>query len=425
MLAIQKFLQAHPIDWEELLTAPPFNLQIRKNDKLVIFNYNLFNSDFDEPIVNEARGLILEEGSWKVVRMAFYKFFNLGEPHAAQIDWDSATATSKEDGSIVTLYYYNNKWNTATNGCINAEEATVQTLDTPYQNYQAMFDDAAQNSGLDISKLDPDFSYTFELVSPYNRIVVEYKETKLFHILTRNNKTLEECDVDIGIEKPKFYALNDREAYFSLVSSLGKNHEGVVIKDKYNNRVKLKTQEYIQLHYLAGELRLTVPNAIYIVYNHEQAEFLQYRPECKKQLESVEQQLLAVEKKLQNIRDLVEQKQWQDPKEVYDYATANDPKFVSFYTAAIKDCFDKEVMLMKNCNYKKIQEFKENYAKVKQLIEDHQWQTAEEAFEWALKNDSRLSPMYPEVFDHTFDDFIKKLKKAGTGKLIEKFNIHL
>ena len=102
MLNIQKFC-AENENWRELLKEAPYFLKIQESEEpgwenLVLFKYDQIHSDFSEPICRECRGLVLEKGTWKVVRAAFWKFFNLGESNADEIDWDSATATSKEDG---------------------------------------------------------------------------------------------------------------------------------------------------------------------------------------------------------------------------------------------------------------------------------------------------------------------------------------
>jgi len=42
--------------------------------------------------------------------------------------------------------------------------------------------------------LDKNYTYMFELTSPYNRIVVSYKDISIRHIGTRDISTLLECD---------------------------------------------------------------------------------------------------------------------------------------------------------------------------------------------------------------------------------------
>lgn len=103
-LEIVKFIKSHE-NWEELLAAPPYSLNIKREGKLVLFKYNQLESDFHEKIVCESRGIILEEGTWKVVRLAFYKFFNVGEECASPIDWESSIASEKIDGSLMSAFF--------------------------------------------------------------------------------------------------------------------------------------------------------------------------------------------------------------------------------------------------------------------------------------------------------------------------------
>lgn len=59
-----------------------------------------------EPIVQECRGLILDEAEgWRVVCMPYKKFFNFGEDCCADIDWSTAKVQEKLDGSLISLYW--------------------------------------------------------------------------------------------------------------------------------------------------------------------------------------------------------------------------------------------------------------------------------------------------------------------------------
>lgn len=98
MLKLQEFILNHPKDWEILLKHNPYNLTIKHDGKLIIFNYQLFNTDFHEPLVSECRGIILEEGTWRVVCRGFDKFWNYGEELAAKIDWNTTRVQTKVDG---------------------------------------------------------------------------------------------------------------------------------------------------------------------------------------------------------------------------------------------------------------------------------------------------------------------------------------
>ena len=74
-------------NWEELLSAEPYFIKIKRKDGFVIFNYNQLESDFSIDIVHEARGIIFKEGEWESpVCHAFDKFFNYGQLECAELD---------------------------------------------------------------------------------------------------------------------------------------------------------------------------------------------------------------------------------------------------------------------------------------------------------------------------------------------------
>ena len=107
----------------------------------------------------------------------------------------------------------------------------------------------------DIDNIDKEYTYIFELVSPENKIVINYDKTHLYHIGTRNNITGQEIDTDIGIEKPKEYSLTTFDECLKAVEELNKDkteHEGFVVVDKDYNRIKIKTPEYVALHHLSN-----------------------------------------------------------------------------------------------------------------------------------------------------------------------------
>lgn len=275
MLKIQEFCAFFPNDWKERLAADPYNLTIKEEGNLVLFKYSQIDSDFNEPICREARGIILEKGTWRVVRKAFDKFFNVGEKWAAQIDWESASATQKEDGSLISLYYYNDQWNVATNSTIDARNAGIES---PYKNFLDLFICAVRAYKLDFSLLDKNCTYTLELCSPYTQIVVKYDTIQLFHTVTINNETLEEVNHNIGIPKPAYYKFNSEKEYKEFVENLPSNTEGIVVKDKFNNRVKIKTEKYFAFHKIANNGHINLEYALDLVRKNDYHEFLSYFP---------------------------------------------------------------------------------------------------------------------------------------------------
>ena len=64
MLHIQKFITEHS-DWEALLQEKPYCITISRDVKfghnLIMFKYSQIDSNFNEALVRECRGLILDE----------------------------------------------------------------------------------------------------------------------------------------------------------------------------------------------------------------------------------------------------------------------------------------------------------------------------------------------------------------------------
>ena len=227
-----------------------YNIKAKIENNLAIFNYG-HACDFSSPLVQEARGIIINIDTLEVVCWPFRKFGNYGESYADEIDWDSARVLEKVDGSIVKLWYDKRveKWQFSTNGMIRAEEAEVDNTSLPITFGQVI--EKAENFGdIPFSALDKDKTYIFELVSPYTRVVIDYGKTYLYHLGTRSNLTGLESDEDIGIEKPRSYPISDLKSCISAVLNMNKGtdeieEEGFVVVDKYFRRIKVKSPDYL------------------------------------------------------------------------------------------------------------------------------------------------------------------------------------
>lgn len=80
----------------------------KKRPSLILFKYDQLNSPMSHPIVQECRGIVLDESeNWKIVVYPYSKFFNMKETaNAADIDWSSPVrAYEKIDGSLLTMYH--------------------------------------------------------------------------------------------------------------------------------------------------------------------------------------------------------------------------------------------------------------------------------------------------------------------------------
>lgn len=307
MLEIQKFIHEHD-NWRELLSAAPYNLKISEDDGFVLFKYNQISSDFTEKICREARGLILDATeNFMVVRLAFEKFFNLDEQYAAHIDWNTAVATEKIDGSIMSVWYARGKWHLSTNATIDAFKAEINGIG-PYKTFGELFESVLPLSTF--KNFNKHRCWTFELVSPYNKVVIDYPETKVYLLSIRDMYSLEELDLDAveiiadanGFTVPKRYELNNEADYRKLVEDMPEGHEGIVVRDAAGRRVKIKTLLYFQMHKAKNNGVITLERIVDLIRANDHYEFLSYFPEYQSIFDNVKRQIDNTEVVVEKVR---------------------------------------------------------------------------------------------------------------------------
>ena len=293
MLGLQKFI-LNNTDWREKLAEAPYFITIKEDNDLVMFCYNLIKgSDFNLPIVRECRGIILEKETWNVVCRAFDKFGNYGEDYIPDIDWgNSAIVTEKIDGSLIKVFNYKNKWRIATNNSINAFDSKIEEARYSgsfgelfvgtFEKHYGSFDDWTSNI--------PYYTYMFELVSPYTQVVIPYAEPDIFYLGCRSNITgIEQgfFENDYGFKTPKIYPLTSLEAAQKAAMVLPYTEEGYVVVDKFYNRCKIKSPEYVKAHYFRNNNVISKSRLIDVINSGEEAEFLIYCPEHKEIVEKM------------------------------------------------------------------------------------------------------------------------------------------
>lgn len=284
-LHLLDYILNNPDTWEYDLSEKPYCLKIKRDMGYIMFSYNMIESDFSERIVRESRGIILREEDFMPVCVPFFKFFNVQESYADEIDWKSARVQEKLDGSIIKVWFDDTRdvWMVSTNGTIDARKAEIQAsviLDgVEISSYFDLF--LASDIGVtpDLSNWDEGYTYMFELTSPFNRIVVPYTETKIWHIGTRNNATLEEVNVDLGFDKPAEYPLSTLDECLDAVSKLPYNEEGYVVVDKYWRRVKIKSPAYVTAHHSINNGVITDERKLDMIISHTHEDFLSMFPE--------------------------------------------------------------------------------------------------------------------------------------------------
>lgn len=216
---------------------------------LVIYNYT-DKAQFDNYWTNETmhcRGLIVHAG--EIIARGWKKFFNYGQEGAPRISPGAdVVARDKCDGSLGIAYMApDGEWAIATRGSFESEQAIHATeLLRSKPEYLDFLDRAAW---------DACTTPLFEIIYPENRIVVDYGDQDdliglgVAHIRTGLFRgwpyTPSEFDTPPWPMVEEVFRGRFEEA-LALPDRKGK--EGVVIATHAGEMVKIKQQEYLELH---------------------------------------------------------------------------------------------------------------------------------------------------------------------------------
>ena len=297
----KNWLIDHRDSYESILSEKPYCLEIKHDNvfgrDFVLFKYNQIESDFNEPFVKLCRGLVLDAHYFDPVVFPFVKFHNAGEKFADKIDWESAHVDEKVDGSIMKVVKIGNDLLIGTNGNIDASKANItEQIGCEAKTFLDLFKMALYENKIlwedFVDMIDEGKTYIFELIGPYNKIVVRYDAMDIVLLGIRDNETLEEeyfrknrlAEV---FRTPKSFPLQDIDDCFKAVNELGDNAEGFVVVDKDFNRIKIKSDRYLELHRLHGNGIMSTARAIEIVRANEIDEVIAYFPQFEDGLNKV------------------------------------------------------------------------------------------------------------------------------------------
>lgn len=221
---------------ERALSEKLVSVQKHPETDLFIYNYSprvQFDKLWDDT-TRACRGLILD-GQMNVVAKPFGKFFNIEEHTPEEIPSLPFDVFEKLDGSLGILYWHNGIPKIATRGSFTSEQA-IHATELLHKKYSHLFD-----------KLNPLWTYLFEIIYPSNRIVVDYGDVDdLFLLTVIHNDTGKEALPEIGFPVVKrFDGINDISKLKELQED---NKEGFVIRFSNGFRVKVKFEEYVRLH---------------------------------------------------------------------------------------------------------------------------------------------------------------------------------
>lgn len=315
-------------NWEEVLQQSPYFINIKKEDDYVLLKYNQLFSDFSNEIVRECRGAIFRKqgGRWVCVCRAFNKFGNFGESYAPKINWENAAVMEKIDGSLIKLFYDDEKWHIATNGQIDAFKISINDEGLTFGDLVFKALGGQEQFSKLTYLLDHNFTYMFELVSPITQVVIPYPNTELYYLGARDMITMREDRLKdnsimdkFGIKQPKYYAtIHDIDECIRNANEMGKDNEGFVVVDDCYNRIKVKSPEYLRAARLNNNNRITIKRIVEMMREEQLDDFIAYCPQHEEMVNKVIGALKEMEEECV--------KEWEEVKE---FARKEKKEFVS------------------------------------------------------------------------------------------------
>ena len=222
-------------------------VNVTKNGDLSLYNYSnrcVFEKGW-APLTMAARGLVLRDNG-DVVARPWPKFFNLGERPDDKLPAETPELSKKYDGSLLIVFFDAVRWRAVTRGC----------WDNPQTQYATKW---LEQYG---ERLQTRYTYLFELVAPWNRIVVHYPKDDMILLGIVDPKTGEDWSYAETRQEAVRQGLSPVEFDVKPIESLNledpliKNEEGFVARFSNGYRVKLKYRQYLYLHKIVTGLSI-------------------------------------------------------------------------------------------------------------------------------------------------------------------------
>lgn len=274
-------------------------------------NYDQIFAKSGDPIAEQCRGLIIRPGNvwfleamrtsinagddkwkdyrgpWDVLAWPMNRFYNFGDAAVAPVDWaDSQLRVyEKVDGTCIIVYWDpdHKKWHCGTRSVPEADlpifAGHMEIGDATFAQLflKALIATREEISGEKVDwevdgpdkviHLNKEMTYVFELVSPYNQIVVNYPEPRVYLLAARHTSTGEEVPIETlriqHVRRPKTWPLKDAVSVGAFVNTASPSElEGAVVCDSKFRRMKIKSMAYVLAHKSKDAVTASPRNAL-------------------------------------------------------------------------------------------------------------------------------------------------------------------
>ena len=221
------------------------HVKVQERGDLLLFDYttgaHIANQwNFFE---RASRGLIINRQTGEIVARPFEKFF-YWLADGRTVSGHIVSITEKMDGSPGILFRHKGQYHITTKGSFFSPQARWATK--------------FLNDYFDLSDLGEEWTLLFEIIYPDNRIIVDYEGREDIVLLSARNRftgefmpffpDLYNLAQHYGFSLPRVYTFNSVEDLIEATGGDHDNFEGWVVEFSDGQRVKFKTDRYVEVH---------------------------------------------------------------------------------------------------------------------------------------------------------------------------------
>jgi len=192
-------------EFKSKLTGNSVNIFIKEwddSDLVMLTNNFTKNNHKITNVERECRSMIVSKTTLEIICYTYDDIYYNQEAKDYLIKNNTYERKIQEcfEGTLLSLYYYNDKWNIATRRCIDASNSIWMSNKSHFD----MFTESINTSFDDfVSYLKTDINYFFVLVHHQNKHIVDYTEyfndneyKKVIHVMSRDRNTHSEIDIN-------------------------------------------------------------------------------------------------------------------------------------------------------------------------------------------------------------------------------------
>jgi hypothetical protein len=313
---IRSFLIPRDSDYARKLRAnlgsAPYCINVNWKNNLYILSGKRRYSDFSRKEVRQSCGIIMDISDDHIVAYSYDFITDYIDSMKEQFvqNWNKYRVERVIDGAVMRVFFFNNCWNVSTLNCVDANDAFWSSQ----KSFRELFEECAAESGLDFSKLNQKYCYTFIIQHPHNHMVINCQSPRMLYL----------CTVDVSNDLPTYVSINDTgiigvgdinfDSFQALEEELLRpeivplNKDSslgfIIINIETGERTRIRRREYIKAQTLKGNhanINYRILEIILEDYKLHQSdsthshnrktEFLHFFPQYKKNFYTLETKL--------------------------------------------------------------------------------------------------------------------------------------